>query len=264
MVQKRILQIGRGTIVLIILGVFFYSGWRIAGQKKEARECEATYQKLSVFVHKEPERSADRNHTDGDEERVYEINAHNFAELKKENPDLKGWIKIDGTSIDYPVMQLDNSFYLKHGFNRENSRYGVPFLDERSQLEEDRFLIYGHHMKDGSMFYDLTEYKDKDFIKNHKNVTWYTEDREYLYRVFCVCEADVEKNQTLYQEILVGKTGITKQWLEENTTKLYYFEQSNEVQNEHYMVLITCAYTTENGRLLVFAEKDRKDIDNEK
>lgn len=78
-----------------------------------------------------------------------------------------GWIKIDGTAIDYPVMYTpnDGDFYLTHGFNKQKARNGVPFIDQRCTVEPPgtNIIIYGHHMKNGTMFADLAQYKDKNF-----------------------------------------------------------------------------------------------------
>jgi sortase B len=89
-----------------------------------------------------------------------------------------GWIAIDGTGINYPVMQtLDNpEFYLKHNFEKEPSNYGVPFVDAKCDVlyPGDNTLVYGHHMKNGTMFSPLENYKSKTFWQEHRYIRFDT------------------------------------------------------------------------------------------
>lgn len=100
--------------------------------------------------------------------------AAKYAELYKKNSDLIGWISIDDTHIDYPVMQTVNTpeFYLRRDFEKKDSVAGVPFLDAQSDIyaPSSNFLIYGHNMKNGTMFHDLLEYADREFYEKHKRI----------------------------------------------------------------------------------------------
>ena len=92
------------------------------------------------------------------------------------NSDCIGWIRIDGTDIDYPVVQAaDNTFYLHHNFNQESAICGAIFMDYRNDIDMTRehLILYGHQMKDGSMFKQLNGYKDKDFYKEHPEIILY-------------------------------------------------------------------------------------------
>lgn len=101
-----------------------------------------------------------------------------YVKLYKKNPDVIGWIKIDGTKIDYPVMQTpdDPEFYLRRDFQKKYKVSGVPFLDSESDIfaPTGNWLIYGHHMKDGTMFHDLLKYADEDFYKEHPIINFDT------------------------------------------------------------------------------------------
>ena len=94
--------------------------------------------------------------------------------LYLENADMVGWIQIEGTKIDYPVMQTpaDPNYYLKHDFEKHYTDYGCPFMqaDCDALAPSDNLIIYGHNMKDGSMFADLAKYRSNDFWQNHKTV----------------------------------------------------------------------------------------------
>lgn len=108
-----------------------------------------------------------------------------YAELYSQNNDFIGWLKIDGTGIDYPVMQSRNNpdYYLKHNFNKEYSRFGVPYMQEDCDLQSDNIVIYGHNMKNKSMFNELTRYKDKDFYNAHKYITFETMSESRTYEI---------------------------------------------------------------------------------
>lgn len=101
-----------------------------------------------------------------------------YAGLYTANPDIIGWIKIKGTRINYPVMQTQNDpeFYLRRNFKKEYSVSGTPFMDAMSDIfiPTCNWTIYGHHMKDGTMFKDLVKYADYEFYKKHKYIKFDT------------------------------------------------------------------------------------------
>lgn len=92
-----------------------------------------------------------------------------YDALFEQNNDFIGWIKIEGTNVNYPVMQTPNKpdFYLKRSFDKTYSDYGVPYIDEACMTGiSNNLVIYGHHMNDGSMFADLCKYTDADFTRS--------------------------------------------------------------------------------------------------
>jgi sortase B len=92
-----------------------------------------------------------------------------YRALYKQNSDIVGCVRIDGTQIDYPVMYTGDNFYLSHGFDKKESKSGVPFIDKRCSVGPmgTNTIIYGQHMKNGTMFAGLEGYKDEDFYKAH-------------------------------------------------------------------------------------------------
>ena len=101
-----------------------------------------------------------------------------YRNLHAINPDMVGWIKIEGTPIDYPVMYTpeDGDFYLHHNFEGKTSRSGVPFIDERCSVGQPgaNIIIYGHNMKNGSMFGTLDAYKDEAWFQAHPIIQYDT------------------------------------------------------------------------------------------
>jgi sortase B len=106
-----------------------------------------------------------------------------YRALYEQNTDMAGWIRVDGTGIDYPVMYTADEFYLSHGFDTAASRSGGPFIDQRCAIVPfgTNTIIYGHHMKNGTMFAGLERYEDEDFFEKHPTVRFDTlyEQREY-------------------------------------------------------------------------------------
>ena len=113
--------------------------------------------------------------------------------LKKENPDVVGYLKIPETTINYPVMQTKDNpdFYLNHDFDKEYSFYGTPYLSAYCDLKEsDNLIIYGHNINGGRMFGALTQYKDENFYKKHKRIKFIT-DQENEYEIFAVMSVNI-------------------------------------------------------------------------
>ena len=97
-----------------------------------------------------------------------------YQAMYAQNSDLAGWIQIDGTNINYPVMQSkhDPDFYLKHNFEKADSPHGCPYVQANCNLQtpSDNILVYGHNMKDGTMFSDLLQYK-REFFWEHTGLS---------------------------------------------------------------------------------------------
>lgn len=110
-----------------------------------------------------------------------------YQELYMQNNDMVGWIKVEDTKINYPVMQSkDNpNFYLRHGFDKGYTVYGCPYVQENCDVDapSDNLVIYGHHMNDNSMFAGLMKYADKSFWEKHKTIQFdtLTEKGKYKY-----------------------------------------------------------------------------------
>ena len=186
-----------------------------------------------------------------------------YQAIYNENPDLVGWLTIDGTNIDYPVMQTvsDPTFYLRRNFNKEEDNNGTLFIDYRDSITQrsTNLIIYGHNMKSKMMFGQLKSYQDASFFQEHKNIKFDTIYEKGTYQVFAVCLAEVE-----YQD--------------ENAFRYYNFTQAdsqeefdNFIQNirqlavqyedgvvsfgDELLTLSTCNNYTEDGRLFVVAKK---------
>lgn len=111
-----------------------------------------------------------------------------FAALQEVNPEVYAWITVPGTAIDYPILQSgdDNSYYLNHAIDGSESAEGCIFTENlnRKDFEDPNTLIYGHDMKNGSMFRPLLDYRDRDFFDQNREITIYTPDAVRHYKIF--------------------------------------------------------------------------------
>ena len=154
-------------IILIILlsAALLFSGFQLWRHFTAERQTEEQFEELTGQIEQPPvpEQSGE---SPPPEWTVYD----QYGALFEQNPDMIGWIAIDGTTISYPVMQTPDrpDFYLKHNFEKQYSDYGVPYAAENctTQPQSDNITIYGHHMKSGKMFGALEDYKSEAFYRN--------------------------------------------------------------------------------------------------
>ena len=183
-----------------------------------------------------------------------------YQSLQQENPDFVGWVKIEGTRIDYPVMYTPDrpEYYLHLDFQKRRSSYGTPFLDDRCRLEEPKtnLMVYGHHMKNGSMFADLQNYTKQEYFTAHPYVQFDLADQAGTYEIAAVVKVNASSNQTPWQELLFPKNEeeFDQAWKIFGRQRFYDTGVELTAEDE-LLALITCEYTQKDGRLLVIAKK---------
>ena len=179
----------------------------------------------------------------------------NISALIAANTDCIGWISIDGTNISYPVMHTPNDpqKYLRRSFHGQYSQSGVPFLDRRCSMDSDNLIIYGHNMKNGTMFSSLRNYTDPAFCAAHPVIEFQTADGMEKYMVFAV--AAVQKTDTWYSFIhAADSTDFTEQTAA-FLQKSLYDTGITPVYGQQIITLSTCYGSGKNGRLIVAAVK---------
>lgn len=184
-----------------------------------------------------------------------------YEELYALNPDLVGWIRIDGTRIDYPVVQRpeETDYYLYRDFYGNASQWGCIYVREQCDVfrPSDNVVIYGHRMLDGAMFYDLVNYLKKSYWEEHPIIRFDTLRGHHEYQIICVMKISANSH-TGYafhqfndaatpeefaeywakcQEHAIYDTGLDAQW------------------GDKLISLYTCEYSQTNGRLVVVAKR---------
>lgn len=183
-----------------------------------------------------------------------------YTDLYLQNSDMVGWISIADTNINYPVMQSKDepNYYLKHSFDKAYSNYGCPYIQENCDVKtpSDNLIIYGHHMRNGTMFSDLTKYEERSFWESHKTISFNTliDKQEYevvavfktvaynqeAFRYYDFVNADTAENFNSYiekcKEVALFDTGVTAEY------------------GDKLITLSTCEYSRNNGRMVVVAK----------
>ena len=185
-------------IIILLIALIVISSYFIYKQLKVEKEQESFFKELYKIIQVDNENNSKGN-----------LNPNrdtNLTDLYAQNDDLIGWIKIDNTSSDYPVMQTKDrpEYYLQRNFNKEYSSYGTPFLAEECNLEtSENLIVYGHHMKNSKMFGILENYKKKQYYDNHKIIKFYTLDGIKKYEIFAVFKTKLYESNTFkyYQNI---------------------------------------------------------------
>lgn len=185
-----------------------------------------------------------------------------FQELYRRNSDIVGWLKIDGTRIDYPIMQnqQDSQYYLNHGFDKKKNKNGLPFLDAHSRIDgSDILLIHGHHMKSGEMFADLMKYKKESYYKEHATLQFSSLYEREEYEIVAVILSNVYlKTDDVFKYYQIEKVDTSAEFDSyiQNIKKLALYDTGVTAQyGDKLIVLSTCEYSTEEGRLAVIARK---------
>lgn len=183
--------------------------------------------------------------------------------LYLENADMVGWIQIEGTGIDYPVMQTpaDPNYYLKHNFEKSYTDYGCPFMqaDCDVQAPSDNLIIYGHNMKDGSMFADLAKYRSKDFWQSHKTVWFDTALGSCAYEIFAVIHTTVQADAAdAFPFYLFVNAAFPEEFADYVSTckaRALYDTGISAQYGDKLLTLSTCDNITNNGRLFLIAKQ---------
>lgn len=187
----------------------------------------------------------------------------NWEALEKENPDIVAWLYCKDTVINYPVVQgTDNTFYLNRMFNKDWNVKGTLFVDYRDEAPFENFntVIYGHRMKDGSMFKCLGEYRDTEgYYKKHKKMKLYTKEKQYELQLFGA--ATIPSDSDMYNMWLTedGEKQEYINWILENN-EIPGYDGSVQVSSSDKLVMLsTCTYEFENARLCVWGKLVEKE-----
>ena len=203
MKKKRILNI---VIYLILFLVLICSGFKLYFWYKDKKNNDETIEQLKNNVKLEKIKNDNSNN---------EKYIVDFKKLKSENNDVVAYIKVNNTNIEYPIVKTsNNNFYLNHSFDKSKNSRGWIFADYKNKFDntDKNIVIYGHNMRDGSMFGSLKNILNEEWYNNaeNMNITFLTENRNYIYKVFSIYKIESEdyyiktnfKNDADYEKFL--------------------------------------------------------------
>lgn len=252
--KKRIYMFGIAICVLL----FCISMFQVIRHYANAQKYTEDFEKLAEIVGQSEESDEGTEEGAGGEE-VSPLDC--YQELFRQNHDLAGWISIEGTNINYPVMYTPDKpdFYLKHSFEKEYSDYGVPYIagDCDPVKPSDNLIIYGHHIKGGKMFGALMDYTEKSFYEKHKTIRFDTLTEVAEYEVIAVFKTTVYgKSGFKYYSFVNAETeGDFDAYIKGCKELAFYDTGVSAEYGDKLITLSTCEYSAQNGRLVVVAKK---------
>lgn len=171
-------------------------------------------------------------------------------DLSKINSDFKFWLSVENTNINYPVVQSkDNSYYLDKDFYKKDSISGTLFMDYRNKSIDDKnIIIYGHNMKNKTMFNNLNKFKDADFFKKNNKIKITLNGKEFLYDVFSayIVESDYDYLKTNF-----NNESDYQNYINDITSKSLYKSPIKVNSNDKIVTLSTCTYEFDDARMVI-------------
>lgn len=247
-------------LVVLLLGVFLFSGWKLLQILTEYRQSEMEYEELAQYVViPEATPAAETKETTAEEPQTEEPARKqpqvqwpqvDFDALQAINPDVVGWIYIEGTKVNYPIVQgSDNDYYLYRMISGEYNSAGSIFLDVKASesfLSQNN-VIYGHNMRNGSMFADITGYKKQGFYDEHPIALLLTPEKNYVVQLFSGYRTDVQADawQVSFSEENYA------QWLENCVAKSVFTANVTPNTADRVLTFSTCTYETANARFVL-------------
>ena len=255
------------VLAAVFAAIFLFSGMMLWQDYRDQEASAEVFDNVANLIVEEtqpaPEPSAEDAETQPAEptEPAAEMTAYEkYAAVYAQNNDFVGWLCIEGTNINYPVMQTpeEPNYYLKRAFDHSYSDYGVPYVQENCVLGiSDNIVIYGHNMSNGSMFADLCRYEKKSFWQEHpiihfdtlsgygeyeivtvfKTVAYSQEGFKYYHFVDAESEADFDAFLAQCRELELYDTGVDAEY------------------RDQLITLSTCEYSRKNGRMVIVAKK---------
>lgn len=229
--------------LLLCIAVFCISAYKLYGYYKSYKEAKDTYEKIKKDNVKK---------TNGDR-------TIDFDKLRAKNPDIVGWVYAKGTGIDYPIVQgKDNEEYLHMDYNKKKSSSGTIFLDygcDKSFISDNN-IIYGHHMKNGTMFAKLLKFREESFLKKHHVIILYTPKKTMHLKVISAYAVKAQDQMPItFANETQKKEYITKiRRMSEPSIKL------DDKKIDRIYTFMTCSYERDDNRTYVHVEKEYEDI----
>lgn len=234
--MKRTLS---NILLAVCIAVFLFSGWKLIGYYLEYKKADDEYDKIAQEAVK----------TKG-KKRVIDFN-----KLLKMNPDTIGWVYAKGTKIDYPVvLGKDNDYYLHTTFEGAKNSSGAVFMDCNGDKDfnSEHNIIYGHHMRNGSMFADLMEFREQSFIDKQDTITLYTPKGKKDLKVISSYARKADKKIP----ITFGDRKDMEEYLEQILTQSDIHSKipkKTVMKTKKLYTFVTCSYEQDDNRTFVHA-----------
>lgn len=192
--MRKIINIILVAIIIVCLSIIGYKYYNYNKDDKLNSEIQDLQPVINEASDLDNNSSGENDGQDQSKEGNY-VNSANEEELKSINSDYKMWIQIENTNINYPVVQgSDNDYYLKHNFRKESNISGTVFVESANDIDNDKnIILYGHNMRNGTMFNNITNYKEESFFNEDNKINIIMNNTLYEYEVFSVYVKNVSE-----------------------------------------------------------------------
>lgn len=246
--------LGSKILLVICLIVFCGSGYYLADYFLKAWNAQKEFSALQELRTGEKDILTDKGTIIG-----------KYAGLYRSNPDIIGWVQMDDTRIDYPVMQTqsDPEYYLHRNFKKEYSESGTPFMDANSDIfvPTCNWLVYGHHMRSGIMFHDLVKYDSQDFYREHPTFKFDTiyKGGQGTYQIIAACYSKIYNEDEdvfkYYQYAHITSREDFEAYVNGVKSISCYETGETAEYGDQLVTLSTCAYQTKEGRFFIVGKR---------
>lgn len=269
--KKRKSKLMYNIIMFILLCVFVTCAYILIKYFLDSKKSEDKVEELKELVDDDysfDEEDLYSTATDAKKDPEYvDVNGvavqSKFEAIYRQNNDFIGWIYIEDTDIDYPVVQsmYEEEYYIHKDFDKEYSQAGTLFIDTSCNVAapSDNIMIYGHNMKTGKMFHDLLEYEDEEFYKEHKYIIFNTIYGDGVYEVIAAYRTKIHPVDytgfKYYQFFNASSEEEFDNYVTTGQANTPYEIESTATYGDRLLTLSTCAYHDDNGRYVVVAKK---------
>lgn len=261
---RRRLALLCSIVAVGCLGYFFVYAYQAARTQREFERLAAMREQAQEL--QTPTDSTPVIHYTADGEQVVPEILEEYKNLYNINKRLIGWLKIDDTKIDYPVMQTtNNEYYLDHNINQQSDKNGALFLDKDCDVlaPSTNLIIYGHHMKNGNMFGTLDQYSSEEYYKEHPVIRFDTIYEKGTYEIMYVFRSKIYNEEDVVFKYYQFIDAVSEQEFESNMQEMaamsLYDTGVTASYGDRLLTLSTCDYYVDDGRFVVVAKKTEND-----
>ena len=250
-VKTRIILI---ILIVLMAGITLYSGIRLILCLQEKERVEEAFDRLSLMT----DTDVKDGETKEEKEASDKARLEKYRKLHELNSDFVGWIRIEGTNINYPVMQSveDPEFYLDHDFDKEYCVYGVPFADAACEIGiSNNIILYGHRMSTDSMFHEILYYEDPDYREEYPLIRFDTLEQCGTYEVIAAFRYDVNHDPFRFNLYTDMDMETFAEYIRCVQERQLYSTGLSALYGDRLLTLSTCDYYYGNGRFVVVARE---------
>ena len=251
--MRKLINIILVAIIIVCLSIIGYKYYNYNKDDKLNSEIQDLQPVINEASDLDNNSSGENDGQDQSKEGNY-VNSANEEELKSINSDYKMWIQIENTNINYPVVQgSDNDYYLKHNFRKESNISGTVFVESANDIDNDKnIILYGHNMRNGTMFNNITNYKEESFFNEDNKISIIMNNTLYEYEVFSVYVKNVSE-----VNLAIGFANEDEfiNYAYNEAEESLYKKDVDFSAEDNLITLVTCSYEFTDARTIVVARR---------